>query len=108
MNTKYARLNLQLKQTEGLVEFQQYLYDAAMDGLAEDFEVFYYEKGAIVGVSVTYDASDSMSLLEAGSVLGYCLRRYEEYDGSIEVEHTWLSLHNADEKTEQSVLPYPK
>ena len=112
MNTKYARFNLQLEVTEGLAaamtEFQQYLYDSAMDGLAEDFEIFYYEQDALVGVSVSFDADDPMSLLEAGSVLGYCLRRFEEYEGAVKVKHNWLSLHDAGEKVEGSVLPYPK
>ena len=112
MNTKYARFNLQLKVTEGLAEampeFQQYLHDAAIEGLAQDFEIFYYENEAITGVSVSYDAENSMMLLEAGSVLGYCLRRFEEYRGVVEVEHSWLSLHDSDERAEESVLPYPK
>jgi len=79
-----------------------------MDGLAEDFEIFYFEKEALTGVSVSFDADDPMMLLEAGSVLGYCLRRFEEYRGVIEVKNTWLSLHDAGEKLEESALPYPK
>ena len=111
MTTKYARFNLQLKPTDGLTallpEFQQYLHDAAIEGLAEEFEIFYYEQEALIGVSVLFDSDDPMELLEAGSVLGYCLRRYEEYRGDVQVRHTWLSLHDDDEKVEDSVLPYP-
>lgn len=112
MNSKFARINFQLTQTDRLAsllpKFQQYLHDAALDGLADEFEIFYFESDALIGVSVRYDGDDAMSLLEAGSVLGYCLRRFEEYEGDIEIEHTWLSLHDSDEQLEDSVLPYPK
>lgn len=112
MTKKYARFNLQLEPTDELTallpQFQQYLHDAAIEGLAEEFEIFYYDQEALIGVSILCDSDDPMSLLEAGSVLGYCLRRYEEYRGEFQVKHTWLSLHDAYEKTEDSVLPYPK
>jgi hypothetical protein len=112
MTTLYARFNLQLVQTDTLAQtfadLQQYLHDAALEGFAEDFEIFYYEQEALTGVSIPFSADDLMTLLEAGSVLGYCHRRWEEYGGEVKVEHTWLSLHDAEGAVIDSVLSYPK
>lgn len=100
MTIKFARFNMQL--TEGADveikadEWQALLNDAAIDGCADDYEIFYLSQAGIIGISVPYDDEDSMLLLEAGSVLGYCQCRYEESDiGGI--KHTWLSLHESDD-----------
>lgn len=93
-----ARLNIQLAGTsqEREILASQWLAllsDAAIEGYASDFEVFYAIESGVVGVSVPYEEDDTTGLLEAGSVLGFCLSRYES--ASLEsATSSWMSLHD--------------
>ncbi len=101
-----ARLNIQLAGTsqEREILASQWLAlpsDAAIEGYAGDFEVFYAIKSGVVGVSVPYEEADTSGLLEAGSVLGFCLARYEV--ATLEsARTTWMSLHDQWEWTTSS------
>ncbi len=96
METNFARFNIELDKNENLGKnaalWQVQLDNFAIEGLAEDYEVFFSEKNAIVGVSIPFD-ENPMSLLEAGSVLGYCLARYEQSDLDSK-RSSWLSIHD--------------
>jgi len=84
MTTLYARLNIGLKpgidRATVARSYEAVLHDAAIDGYADDFEVFYLESSGIVGVAVPFKDDESWSLLEAGQVLGYVQRCVEESD----------------------------
>jgi hypothetical protein len=107
MSTRYARFNLQLitpAVDTDVTKWHEQLHYAATEGYAEDFEVFYSEEEAIIGVSVPYETDDPMTLLEAGLVLGYCLRCYESLPDTDIFEHNWCSLHEADGTVVESTL----
>jgi hypothetical protein len=97
MSTQYARLNLKLKADcateENTEKWQQILNDAALNGLADDVEVFYVESKQMMGVSIAYD--DEMTLVEAGVALGYCQHAYEDAEVNI-FEYSSLALYEAD------------
>jgi hypothetical protein len=97
MVTKFARLNLKLKADcatkENIEKWQQILTDAALNGCADDAEVFYVESKQMMGVSIAYD--DEMTLLEAGVALGFCQRSYQEAEGNI-FEYSSLALYSAN------------
>ena len=99
---KYARLNIRLKDgphaEADAAEWQKYLHLCALDGHADDFEIFYTGSKHIVGVSVPFSEEEQMELLDAGAVLGYCLARYE-MAGLPNARQTWLSIHDADDQT---------
>lgn len=100
MSQKFARLNLQLKDGPGLADmvkrYQAALFDAAIEGYGDEdeFEVFYEEKNRIVGVSIPFD--NEVSLLEAGSTLGYCLCECGKPD-DLSYINSWLSIHDWDD-----------
>lgn len=107
MTTKFARFNIQLKDSPDAElkadEWQSLLNDAAIDGFADEHEVFYLSQAGIVGVSIPFEDESPMSLLEAGSVLGYCHSRYEGSNiGG--VQHTWLSLHDSNDSVIDSPI----
>jgi hypothetical protein len=99
MSSIFACLNLQLNKSklsqESISNLQQILHDAAVWGLAEDAEVFYYENDAILGVSVEC-SKDPLSLLEAGMTLGFCQRAFEDNVEEGILDSTWQSLQEAD------------
>jgi hypothetical protein len=100
MAIKFARFNIQLMDSPDVEtradEWQALLNDSAIEGYADDYEVFYLSQRGVVGLSVPYEDDDSMLLLEAGVVLGFCQSRCEQSDiGGI--ESMWLSLHDADD-----------
>ena len=101
MATKFARFNLQLKDgpdMEGYAEqWQEFLDSAAIEGFADEHEVFFLSSQGIVGVSVPYEDDDPLILLEAGGVLGYCRRRVEESGIGGSKNSTWFSLHDSDD-----------
>ncbi len=98
----YARFNIQLQDNKDVetnaAEWQNVLHDAAIEGYADDFEVFYLAEKDIVGVSIPYEDGDRMVLLEAGSVLGFCLACYEKSDLP-SMNQSWLSLHDEKDQT---------
>lgn len=104
---KYARFNIQL--LDGLVgeasatQWLSYLHAAALDGHAKDFEIFYTETRHVVGVSVPYSDEDLNELLDAGTVLGFCLARYA-CSPLPNAGTTWLSIHDIDDQTLYSSL----
>ena len=107
MATKFARFNIQLSECPEIEliadQWQVALNDAAKDGYADDHEVFYLANPGIVGVSIPYDDEDPMLLLEAGAILGFCQSRCEQSDiGGI--KSMWLSLHDADDSTNDSPI----
>ena len=107
MSIKFARFNIQLLEGPDVEvkadEWQALLNDAAIEGYADDYEVFYLSQRGVVGVSVPYEDDDPMLLLEAGAVLGFCQSRCEQSDiGGI--HSMWLSLHDADDSTIDSPI----
>ena len=107
MSIKFARFNIQLLEGPDVEvkadEWQALLNDAAIEGYADDYEVFYLSQRGVVGLSVPYEDDDPMLLLEAGAVLGFCQSRCEQSDiGGI--ESMWLSLHDADDSTIDSPI----
>lgn len=103
MTTQLANLNIQIKPGNDLEQrankWLAILNDAALESTAcDDFEVFFIESLAIVGVSVSYDADDAMLSLEAGSALGYCQAKAEAAEMG-DIESLWLSLHRDDGST---------
>jgi hypothetical protein len=108
MATKFARFNLQLKDgpdMEGYAEqWQEFLDSAAIEGFADEHEVFFLSSQGIVGVSVPYEDDDPLILLEAGGVLGYCRRRVEESDIGGSKNSTWFSLHDSDDSIIDSLI----
>ena len=108
MATMYAQLNLKLKDLPDIEvhveKWQKELNNAALEGYADEFEVFYNVKLHILGVSIPFDDEDPMTLLEAGAVLGYCNGQYEaisaaEDDGSgfHPVEASWFSINDVND-----------
>ena len=107
MTIKFARFNIQLSEGPDVEliadQWQKVLNDSAIEGYADDYEVFYLSKQGVVGVSVAYKDGDPMLLLEAGAVLGFCQSRCEASDiGGM--ESMWLSLHDADDSTIDSPI----
>lgn len=94
-NISFARFNIQFDSSANeasITEIQDMLFNAALWATAEDPEVFYEENNNIVGISVAIGDS-SMSILEAGAILGQCEGAYEssEFDkGKV----TWFSIHD--------------
>ncbi len=84
MTTLYARLNIQLSADGDTAADAQrlelVLHDAAIEGCADDFEVFYLETLGVVGVAVPFQMEEPWSLFEAGQVLGYVQRYAESSD----------------------------
>jgi hypothetical protein len=101
MPTKFARFNLQLKAGADMesyaAQWQEYLDGAAIDGFAEEHEIFFVPSQGIVGVSIPYEDDVPLILLEVGGVLGYCRRRVEESDIGGSENSTWFSLHDVDD-----------
>jgi hypothetical protein len=97
ISTQYARLNLKLKADcateENIEKWQQILNDAALNGLADDVEVFYVESKQLMFVSASFE--DQMTLLVAGVALGYCQHAYEDAEVNI-FEYSSLALYAAD------------
>jgi|APCry1669192969_1035441.scaffolds.fasta_scaffold24192_1 hypothetical protein len=107
MAIKFARFNIQLLGSPDVEikadEWQALINDAAIEGYADDYEVFYLSQRGVVGLSVPYEDDDPMLLLEAGAALGFCQSRCESSDiGGI--ESMWLSLHDADDSTIDSPI----
>ena len=107
MAIKFARFNIQLIDGPDVEaradEWQALLNDSAIEGYADDYEVFYLSQRGVVGLSVPYEDDDQMLLLEAGAVLGFCQSRCEASDiGGI--ESMWLSLHDANDSTIDSPI----
>ena len=107
MAIKFARFNIQLMDSPDVETradgWQALLNDSAIEGYADDYEVFYLSQRGVVGLSVPYEDDDPMLLLEAGAVLGFCQPRCEQFDiGGI--ESMWLSLHDADDSTIDSPI----
>jgi hypothetical protein len=103
----FARFNIQITATEektaDIAKLQQVLHDAAVEACADEFEIFFSELHGIIGVSVPVDL-DLASVLEAGNILGYCQRAWEQSDaisGS-----TWLSLVKQNGEVIDSPLGY--
>ncbi len=107
MKTRYARLNFQLREGPELHEiaakYQAELHNAAIEGYAheDDIEVFFLEKTLVVGISVVFD--NEVGLLEAGGVLGYCLRVIEDAD-DLPGSESWFSIHDEKDSTLYSPL----
>lgn len=107
MTIRFARFNIQLSEGPDVEikadQWQALLDDAAIEGYADDYEIFYLSQQSIVGVSIPYESEDPMFLLEAGAVLGFCQSRCEASDiGGI--HSMWLSLHDADDSTIDSPI----
>jgi hypothetical protein len=108
MATHFARLNIQIPEQDvndieaRVNEWEEILDSAAVCGYAEEHEFFYIRQHRIIGISVPFDSESAQSLLEAGSVLGYVHRSYEESE-KIPAGSTWLSIHDPADETLSSV-----
>ena len=107
MTIKFARFNIQLSEGPDIEikadEWQALINDSAIEGYADDYEVFYLSQQGVVGVSIPYESDDPMLLLEAGAVLGFCQSRCEVSNIG-EIQSMWLSLHDADDSTIDSPI----
>ena len=107
MAIRFARFNIQLLEGPDVEvkadEWQTLLNDSAIEGYADDYEVFYLSQQGIVGVSIPYESEDPMLLLEAGAVLGYCQCKCERSE-LVGIHSMWLSLHDADDSTIDSPI----
>ena len=88
---KFATLHVKLLALEteprNYLQMMELLRDAAIEGYAEDFEVIYSEKDSAITVSVPY--LGDTALMEAGSVLGFCMSAIERAAYGCE---TWMTL----------------
>jgi len=107
MPTHFARLNIQLTASpdieEHLIEWDELLSDFAAEGYADEFEFFYVKTDATIGISVPFESEDPQEMIEAGVVLGYIQRCYEQ--STMPTGTTWISLHDARDNTISSVHP---
>jgi hypothetical protein len=93
----YARFNIKLDEgtsADEILQLQEQLHDAAVWADAEDHEVFYSEENQIIGVGIPVE-EDISSVLEAGAVLGFVKRMWEESEKESSAS-TWLSLVGLD------------
>ena len=100
----FARLNIKILASFNFEELagkvEAYLSNAALEGCADEFETFSNSSERIVGLNIPF--SSALTLLEAGSVFGYCMAAYEK-DGIEGIEGNWMSIHADDD----SVLARP-
>lgn len=105
MSKHFARLNIQIPAGQEIelhvTTWEEFLSDAAASGYAEDHEFFYIAQHRVIGISVPFEPDSPQSLLEAGSVLGYVHRSYEDCD--IPAGTTWLSIHDSKDDTLSTV-----
>ena len=108
MPTRYARINFQFQPGPDLAKsvaaYQSLLDEAAVEGYADEYEIFFAEKTCTVGVSIPFE--DEVSLLEAGAVLGYCLRSIEDADTGVDDSghSSWFSIHDDKDYTLYSCI----
>jgi hypothetical protein len=94
----FARLNIKIASSfdfeEIAAKIEAYLNNAALEGCGDEFETFSNSSERVVGLNIPF--SDELSLLEAGSVFGYCMAAYEndEVEG---IEGNWMSIHADDD-----------
>ena len=100
MATLFARFNIQLFPSpdleKSLLEWEELLADGAVRGCADEYEFFYIAEKRVIGISIPFQSEDPVSLLEAGSALGYCQAVYEESDME-PGEISWLSINDSDD-----------
>lgn len=101
MTTNFARFNIQLEPSPDLeakvTNWEAVLSEAAHSGYADDFEFFYIAEKRVIGINIPFEVENPMSLLEAGSVLGYVHKCYEASD--IPTGASWLSIHDSKDTT---------
>jgi hypothetical protein len=80
--TLYARLNFSPRDVSDFAETAHRLkpvfHDAAVEGYADDFEVFFLEELGVVGLAVPFEDAEPWILFEAGQVIGYVKRCIEQ------------------------------
>jgi hypothetical protein len=100
MATHFARFNIKLNPLpdleENLIEWEELLVDAAVNGGADEYEFFYIAEKRVIGISIPYESDDPVTLLEAASALGYCHAIYENSDMD-PGEISWLSMNDSDD-----------
>jgi hypothetical protein len=100
MATHFARFNIKLNSSPdleaSLLEWEELLVDAAVNGGADEYEFFYIAEKRVIGISIPFENDDPATLLEAGSALGYCQAVYEESDME-PGEISWLSINDSDD-----------
>lgn len=105
MSTHFARLNIRIpidiEIEPNVVTWEKFLSDAAALGYADEYEFFYIAQHRVIGISVPFEPDSPQSLLEAGSVLGYVHRSYE--DSEVPAGTTWLSIHDPSDETLSTV-----
>jgi len=94
----FARLNISILAShdfDSVAEIiEQFLNNAAIEGMADEFETFSNSSERIVGLNIPFE--DALTLLEAGSVFGYCMAAYE--NSKIEgISGNWMSIHAEDD-----------
>jgi len=108
MSTHFARLNIQFTNMpnieQHLIAWDELLCDFAAEGYADEFEFFYINASNTIGISVSFEQNDAQEMLEAGAVLGYVQRCYEQSD--MPTGTTWISIHDAKDNTISTVHPF--
>ncbi len=108
MNTRFARLNIQLSQApadiDEFIKIHRCIVYAAIFsyGCEDEFEVAYHDTDQMFSVTVTYGCESELGIITAGWLLGGTQARFEE--SGVADASFWLSTHDAQDKTIQSVL----
>ncbi len=99
----FARLNMKIlpenkfEEIAGVIE--EFLSNAAMEGSGDEFETFSNASERVVGINIPF--SDALTLLEAGSVFGYCVAM-SEIEAIAGIAGNWMSIHADDDSVLES------
>lgn len=108
MNTCFARLNIQLGQVPADIdEFNKIhgcIVGAALCsyGCEDEFEVAYHDTDNSFSVTVTYEHESNLDIITAGWLLGGTQAHFEQ--SGVASASFWLSTHDAQDKTIESIL----
>lgn len=95
MATLYARLNISIRNSNDVAatahSLESVLHDAAIEGYADRFKVFFLEELGVVCLAVPFEDGERWSLFEAGQVIGYAKRCVEKskVDGSFSFSYSF-------------------
>jgi hypothetical protein len=94
MNLVYVRTNFLIDSdvSDAIIsKWQELLHNAALEGGADDVDVFYSDIESIIGVSIPLE-EDAMLILEAGHVLGYIHSAVDSSD--LKYSEFWMSIND--------------
>lgn len=108
MDTRFARLNIQLSQAPADIDafnkIHRCIVEAALYsyGCEDEFEVAYHNANQMFSVTVTYECESELDIITAGWLLGGTQACFEQ--SGVASASFWLSTHDAQDKTIESVL----